>query len=104
METTGECQITEEEGFTKCTIRGTPRSLSSYLPIHQKMPEGMQALPTFMRSISRKTPRSAPAGIDSCTAQDLARWRDDHHRFPPYQYKQCASENGLFLTPACEKL
>ena len=49
----------------------------------------MQALPTFMRSISRKTLRNAPAGIDSCTAQDLARWRNDHHRFPPYQHKHC---------------
>ena len=87
IETTSEYEIAEEEGFTRCTIQGTSKSLGSYLPNHQKMPHGMQALPTFMRSISRKTPRNAPAGIDSCTAQDLARWRDDHHRFPPYQYK-----------------
>ena len=87
METTGEYQMMEEEGFTKCTIQGNAKSLASYLPHYQTIPRDMKALPTFMRSISRKTPRNAPAGIDNCGPQDLARWRDDQHRFPPYQYK-----------------
>ena len=87
METTGEHQVVEEEGFTKCTIQGNAKSLASYLPHYQTIPRDMKALPTFMRSISRKTPRNAPAGIDNCGPQDLARWRDDQHRFPPYQYK-----------------
>ena len=84
---TNEYDITEEEGFTRHTIRGVSRSLASYLPNHRKMPEGMQALPTFVRSVSRNTPWNAPAGIDSCNAEELTRWRNDSHRFPPYQYK-----------------
>ena len=54
METTGEHQMMEEEGFTKCTIEGNAKSLASYLPHYQTIPRDMKALPTFMRPISRK--------------------------------------------------
>ena len=82
-----------KEGFTRCTIQGVSRSLASYLPNHQKMLQSTQALPTFVRSVSRNTPRNAPAGMDSGNAEELARWRRINHRFPPYQYKD---ENTIY--------
>eukprot|EP00435_Cladocopium_sp_Y103_P058354 s184_g20.t1 len=33
-------------------------------------------------------PGRKPAGIQHCTAEELQRWAQDSHRFPPYQYKQ----------------
>ena len=30
-----------------------------------------------------------PAGLSSCLPHEVQRWRDDAHRFPPYQYKDC---------------
>ena len=44
-------------------------------------------LPTFTTSRPSPTPLKRPAGIRTCQAHELTRWRDDMHRFPPYQYK-----------------
>ena len=46
-----------------------------------------QRLPTFTTSRPSTTPGRKPAGIGSCTQEELNRWHDDSHRFPPYQYK-----------------
>eukprot|EP00435_Cladocopium_sp_Y103_P057709 s1098_g20.t1 len=45
-----------------------------------------RSFPTFTTSRPRNRPGHKPAGIKSCTAQDIARWVNDRHRFPPYQY------------------
>ena len=42
--------------------------------------------PTFTRSIPRPKPPKAPAGLDSCREETLARWRADRFRFPPCTY------------------
>ena len=42
---------------------------------------------TFMKSIPRWQPPPAPAGLNRCSEEALARWRDDEFRFPPYQYE-----------------
>lgn len=47
-----------------------------------------QPFPTFTTSRPREKPGRKPAGIQSCTNQDLQRWVADLHRFPPYQYKE----------------
>ena len=47
---------------------------------------------TFTTSQPSAKPRWRPAGIDSCTPQELELWAADSHRFPPYQYKR---ENGV---------
>jgi hypothetical protein len=47
-----------------------------------------QPFPTFTTSRPREKPGRKPAGIQSCTNQDLQRWVADSHRFPPYQYKE----------------
>ena len=45
------------------------------------------ALPTFTTSRPRATPGPRPAGERNCMEHELQRWREDKHRFPPYQYK-----------------
>ena len=45
------------------------------------------ALPTFTTSRPRAAPGPRPAGEKHCLPHELARWREDKHRFPPYQYK-----------------
>ena len=40
-------------------------------------------LPTFTTSRPSPVP---PAGLKRCAAHELARWTEDQHRFPPYQY------------------
>ena len=52
-------------------------------------------LPTFTTSRPSPTPLRRPAGIKTCAPHELERWRADHHRFPPYQYKD---ENCLMAT------
>ena len=44
------------------------------------------ALPTFTTARPSATPGRKPAGISSCSGEELERWREDSHRFPPYQY------------------
>ena len=50
-------------------------------------------LPTFTTSRPSFAPLKRPAGLRSCAPHELLRWREDLHRFPPYQYKD---ENCLF--------
>ena len=46
-------------------------------------------LPTFTTARPSPTPLKRPAGLKGCQDHELARWKDDLHRFPPYQYKDC---------------
>ena len=42
--------------------------------------------PTFTTARPRDKPGYKPAGLRTCTAQDLDRWVQDRYRYPPYQY------------------
>ena len=44
------------------------------------------AFPTFTTARPRGSPGRKPAGVAQCTPEELDRWREDSHRFPPYQY------------------
>eukprot|EP00438_Fugacium_kawagutii_P033880 Skav219422 [mRNA] locus=scaffold571:219333:222977:- [translate_table: standard] len=57
-----------------------------YLEAGWQLQEG-QVLPTFTTSRPSPTPLRRPAGLASCKTHELARWKSDLHRFPPYQYK-----------------
>eukprot|EP00435_Cladocopium_sp_Y103_P037743 s3214_g10.t1 len=48
---------------------------------------GDDKFPTFTTSRPRGSPGYKPAGIHQCSPDDLARWKADDHRFPPYQYQ-----------------
>ena len=45
-----------------------------------------QSFPTFTTSRPAAQPGRKPAGITQCEEHELARWAEDWHRFPPYQY------------------
>ena len=49
--------------------------------------EPTQVLPTFTTSRPSMKPERKPAGLELRSAEDLMRWKEDDHRFPPYQYK-----------------
>ena len=42
--------------------------------------------PTFMKAIKRSHPPPVPAGLRRATDKMKELWRQDHFRFPPYQY------------------
>jgi site-specific DNA-cytosine methylase len=44
-------------------------------------------LATFTTSRPSERPGRRPAGLHGCDEASLKRWREDDHRFPPYQYK-----------------
>lgn len=46
-----------------------------------------KAFPTFTTARPSQTPMRKPAGLKDCLPHERARWSQDHHRFPPYQYK-----------------
>ena len=46
-----------------------------------------EPFPTFTTSRPRASPGPRPAGLQSCTEQELKYWREDKFRFPPYQYR-----------------
>ena len=57
---------------------------------------------TFTTSRLRDTEGYKPAGLSQCTPDDKQRWKEDLHRFPPYQYKQChcvQNKHGLLRVP-----
>eukprot|EP00435_Cladocopium_sp_Y103_P066484 s548_g28.t1 len=64
--------------------------------------KGDKPLPTFTTSRPSPNPLRRPAGLKDCDEDELKRWRDDQHRFPPYQYKACNSlvdTKGNLRTP-----
>ena len=44
--------------------------------------------PTCMKAIRRSRPPPAPAGLNRADQDCVDRWRADHFRYPPYQYKE----------------
>lgn len=59
---------------------------SAFLQKGWSLREGC-TLPTFTTSRPRSSPGRRPAGLDTCAAHELQRWREDSYRSPPYQYK-----------------
>ena len=51
-------------------------------------------LPTFTTARPSALPGRKPAGISSCTQEELSRWKNDWHRFPPYQYTERCGLKG----------
>ena len=47
-----------------------------------------QPFPTFTTSRPRARMGSRPAGLQSCTEQELQTWWEGKYRFPPYQYRE----------------
>lgn len=59
-------------------------------------------LPTFTTSRPRSSPGNRPAGLWQCEDHEIARWKADHHRYPPYVYrdKHClVNGKGEFRLP-----
>ena len=62
--------------------------------------------PTFTTSRPRNHPGRKPAGISQCSPDDISRWSEDQHRFPPYQYKvnNCLiNRSGALRLPTAEE-
>ena len=47
-----------------------------------------QPFPTFTTSRPRAVAGPRPAGVKSCTKEELKVWEEDKYRFPPYQYRE----------------
>ena len=66
-----------------------------------ELPEG-RSLPTFTTSRPSPHPLRRPAGLKTCRDHETLRWREDEHRFPPYQYKDencLTNRKGEFRPP-----
>ena len=62
-----------------------------------------QSFPTFTTSRPSATPGRKPAGIGQCDEDELRRWREDQHRFPPYQYQWVhglSNKHGIVRVPS----
>eukprot|EP00435_Cladocopium_sp_Y103_P012901 s836_g3.t1 len=91
-------EICQEDGLTPLPVEGSGwlslREIELLATIEAVrflqpgwfVPPG-QRLATFTTSRPSPTPGRRPAGIHSCSAEVLAKWREDLHRYPPYQYK-----------------
>ena len=58
--------------------------------------------PTFTTSRPSSTPLRRPAGLKDCNPEEVQRWKDHLHRFPPYQYmtQHCLQDQqGTLRTP-----
>ena len=71
--------------------------LTATQPLEEVLEEGWakvdetRPFPTFTTSRPRDRPGRKPAGVQQCTDEEILRWQQDQHRFPPYQYtsKNC---------------
>ena len=61
-----------------------------------------KALPTFTTSRPSSKPMRKPAGLKTCSPEEVLRWQQDDHRYPPYQYRNVnclVNRAGEFRTP-----
>lgn len=59
--------------------------------------------PTFTTARPQRTPGRKPAGIQTCSDEEIRRWQQDLHRYPPYQYtnKNClVNRQNVFRVPS----
>ena len=60
-----------------------------------------EKFPTFTTARPSPIPMRKPAGLKDCNPEELLRWKQDRHRFPPYQYKDkhCLWHKGEVRPP-----
>ena len=46
-----------------------------------------EGLPTFTTARPREKAGPRPAGLWQCSGEEVERWKQDSHRYPPYQYR-----------------
>ena len=61
------------------------------------------SLPTFTTARPSPVPGRKPAGLYQCNQAELQYWKEDEHKFPPYQYQfqsGLVNSKGLWRTPS----
>lgn len=64
------------------------------------------SFPTFTAARPQARPGRKPAGLKQCGEEDLRRWQQDLHRFPPYQYREehcVVNKHNLLRVPDVEE-
>ena len=75
------------EDFGSIDLIGTVSQKRFLSPGWQKV--STEPFPTFTTSRPREYRGPRPAGLDKCSPEEVSRWEEDLHRFPPYQYRSC---------------
>lgn len=88
-------ELAEQEGvLLECRCPTAPRSvtLTALQDLEDVCEEGWikvdptRAFPTFTTARPRQRPGHKPAGLHTCSPEEVERWSKDSYRFPPYQY------------------
>eukprot|EP00438_Fugacium_kawagutii_P010787 Skav220899 [mRNA] locus=scaffold3880:174086:177691:+ [translate_table: standard] len=88
-------EIIDSEGVSvHPTTDGSPSRITMVAdqPLSQVLRKGWKkvdltkSFPTFTTARPSDKPGRKPAGIRQCSDEELERWHQDRHRFPPYQY------------------
>ena len=88
LESTAGVTFERREGFVRVHMEGGSLHDDEWVDAGWWRCDPACQLPTFMKSIARRSPPTMPAGISRCNDADLARWASDDYRFPPYQYQR----------------
>ena len=75
------------QGYTRVWMEAIEVSDSQWLSPGWERCSQSQPFATFMKAIRRRHPPVRPAGMQRCEPEALQRWREDDHKFPPYQYR-----------------
>eukprot|EP00438_Fugacium_kawagutii_P021141 Skav230969 [mRNA] locus=scaffold644:24288:26192:+ [translate_table: standard] len=86
QEDSGASCTMNNQGFQEWTLTAE-QDTSLILSPGWKKVDLEEPFPTFTTSRPSAVPGRKPAGIRQCTDEELQRWADDSHRFPPYQYR-----------------
>ena len=103
--------LTEGEGFYLASA-GESKSREVILMANQDLEDVCQPgwikvdparpFPTFTTARPRDNPGRKPAGILTCSDEEIHRWQQDRHRYPPYQYtnrNSLVNKKGDFRAP-----
>ena len=93
-----------ESGRTKVQLKAEVDSARFLSPGWKLNGEGK--LPTFTTARPSAVPGFKPAGLNQCSIEEARRWKEDCHRFPPYQYRDVhclRNSKGELRVPTCEE-
>ena len=76
----------DRDGYVKGKLLGHQCHIKEFLGKTERVSSMFTHFPTFIRSISRKSPPLLPNGRDQCSPNELLLWEASGFRLPPYHF------------------
>lgn len=83
-----DLELEKTDDYLKAHLTGTWPKEAEWLSAGAvRLADGNSPHYILVRACRRRKPGMAPVGLEHCDESTRTRWIQDHHRYPPYQYR-----------------